>query len=100
MAHKKSLWNTKIMAQALLDSVRKLDSRWMVKNPVMFVVEVGSVLTTALLIDNVVHHRPGFAFNLQITLWLWFTVVFANFAEAMAEGRGKAQADTLRKAKG
>ena len=72
----------------------------MIKNPVMFVVEVGSVLTTALLIDNTIHHRPGFGFNLQITLWLWFTVLFANFAEAMAEGRGKAQADTLRKAKG
>jgi K+-transporting ATPase ATPase B chain len=100
MAEKKSLWNTEIMAQALLDSVRKLDPRGMVKNPVMFVVEVGSVLTTALLIDNTVHNRPGFAFNLQITLWLWFTVLFANFAEAMAEGRGKAQADTLRKAKG
>ena len=66
----------------------------------MFVVEVGSVLTTALLIDNTMHHRAGFGFNLQITLWLWFTVLFANFAEAMAEGRGKAQADTLRKAKG
>ena len=100
MIDKKSLWNTEILGQALLDSVRKLDPRGMVKNPVMFVVEVGSVLTTALLIDNTVHHRPGFAFNLQITLWLWFTVLFANFAEAMAEGRGKAQADTLRKAKG
>src|SRR3984957_6758026 len=100
MIEKKSLWNTEILGQALLDSVRKLDPRTMVKNPVMFVVEVGSVLTTALLIDNTVHHRQGFGFNLQITLWLWFTVVFANFAEAMAEGRGKAQADTLRKAKG
>ena len=100
MAEKKSLWNTDIMGQALLDSVRKLDPRGMVKNPVMFVVEVGSVLTTALLIDNTIHHRPGFGFNLQITVWLWFTVLFANFAEAMAEGRGKAQADTLRKAKG
>jgi potassium-transporting ATPase ATP-binding subunit len=100
MATKKSLWNTEIMGQALLDSVRKLDPRGMVKNPVMFVVEVGSVLTTVLLIDNTVNHRPGFGFNLQITLWLWFTVLFANFAEAMAEGRGKAQADTLRKAKG
>jgi K+-transporting ATPase ATPase B chain len=100
MAEKTNLWNTEIMAQALLDSVRKLDPRGMVKNPVMFVVEVGSVLTTGLLIDNTIHHRPGFGFNLQITLWLWFTVVFANFAEAMAEGRGKAQADTLRKAKG
>jgi K+-transporting ATPase ATPase B chain len=100
MLEKKSLWNTEIMAQALVDAFRKLDPRWMVKNPVMFVVEVGSVLTTALLIDNTIHHRPGFGFNLQITLWLWFTVLFANFAEAMAEGRGKAQADTLRKAKG
>ena len=88
------------MSQALVDSLRKLDPRWMVKNPVMFVVEVGSVLTTALLVDNVLHHRVAFSFNLQITLWLWFTVLFANFAEAMAEGRGKAQADTLRKAKG
>jgi K+-transporting ATPase ATPase B chain len=100
MLEKKSLWNTEIMAQALVDSVRKLNPRGMVKNPVMFVVEVGAVLTTALLIDNTIHHRAGFGFNLQITLWLWVTVLFANFAEAMAEGRGKAQADTLRKAKG
>ncbi|MFZ1938825.1 MAG: potassium-transporting ATPase subunit KdpB [Terracidiphilus sp.] len=100
MAEKTSLWNTQIMTQALVDSLRKLDPRWMVKNPVMFVVEVGSVLTSALLIVNFLHHSPEFGFNLQITLWLWFTVLFANFAEAMAEGRGKAQADTLRKAKG
>jgi len=100
MAEKKSLWDTKIMGQALVDAFRKLDPRWMVKNPVMFVVEVGSVLTTALLIENAINHRTSLGFNLQITLWLWFTVVFANFAEAMAESRGKAQADTLRKAKG
>jgi potassium-transporting ATPase ATP-binding subunit len=100
MAEKQSLWNTQIIGQAAIDSFRKLDPRWMVKNPVMFVVEVGSVLTSALLIVNRLHHSPEFGFNLQITLWLWFTVVFANFAEAMAEGRGKAQADTLRKAKG
>jgi potassium-transporting ATPase ATP-binding subunit len=100
MAEKTSLWNTEILSHALIDSVRKLNPRGMVKNPVMFVVEVGSVLTTALLINDAVHHRQGFGFNLQITLWLWFTVLFANFAEAMAEGRGKAQADTLRKAKG
>jgi len=100
MAKAKNLWNSEIVGQALIDSVRKLDPRWMAKNPVMFVVEVGSVLTTALLIDNTMHHRAEFGFNLQITLWLWFTVLFANFAEAMAEGRGKAQADTLRKAKG
>jgi K+-transporting ATPase ATPase B chain len=67
----------------------------MMKNPVMFVVEVGSVVTTLLLFRK----TQSFAFNLQITLWLWFTVLFANFAEAMAEGRGKAQADTLRKAR-
>ena len=96
----KSLWNAEIIRQAAVDSLRKLNPRWMVKNPVMFVVEVGSVLTTWLLVDNTVHHRAGFGFNLQITLWLWFTVLFANFAEAMAEGRGKAQAETLRKAKG
>lgn len=100
MVEKKSLWNTQIIRQAILDAFKKLDPRWMVKNPVMFVVEVGSLLTTALLVDNTIHHRSGFFFNLQITLWLWFTVLFANFAEAMAEGRGKAQADTLRKAKG
>jgi K+-transporting ATPase ATPase B chain len=100
MAEKTSLWNAEILRQASIDSVLKLDPRKMVKNPVMFVVEVGSVLTSALLINDSIHHRPGFGFNLQITIWLWFTVLFANFAEAMAEGRGKAQADTLRKAKG
>ncbi|MGC9224388.1 MAG: potassium-transporting ATPase subunit KdpB [Terracidiphilus sp.] len=100
MAEKISIWDTKIVGPALVESIRKLDPRGMVRNPVMFVVEVGCVLTTALLVDNTVHHRGGFGFNLQITLWLWFTVLFANFAEAMAEGRGKAQADTLRKAKG
>jgi len=68
----------------------------MMGNPVMFVVEIGSVITTVLLI---VHPHEAFRFNLQITLWLWFTVLFANFAEAMAEGRGKAQAETLRKAR-
>jgi len=95
----KSLWDPKIVRQALIDSVRKLNPRTMMKNPVMFVVEVGSVITTVLLIKDVTRHNPGFGFDLQITLWLWFTVLFANFAEAMAEGRGKAQADTLRKAK-
>ena len=100
MAENRKIWDAAIVTQALTGSVRKLDPRTMVKNPVMFVVEVGSLLTTLILIDNGIHHRPGFGFNLQITLWLWFTVLFANFAEAMAEGRGKAQADTLRKAKG
>jgi potassium-transporting ATPase ATP-binding subunit len=100
MAEKISIWNPQIIRQATLDSFRKLNPRGMAKNPVMFVVEVGSVLTSALLVVNFMHHRAAFPFNLQITLWLWFTVLFANFAEAMAEGRGKAQADTLRKAKG
>src|ERR1700720_1912615 len=97
MAEKKSksLWDAKIIRRALVDAVVKLDPRTMMKNPVMFVVEVGSVLTTALLFRG----SQSFGFNLQITLWLWFTVLFANFAEAMAEGRGKAQADTLRKAR-
>jgi K+-transporting ATPase ATPase B chain len=97
MAEKKSksLWDAKIIRRALGDAVVKLDPRTMMKNPVMFVVEVGSVVTTLLLFRG----KQSFAFNLQITLWLWFTVLFANFAEAMAEGRGKAQADTLRKAR-
>jgi potassium-transporting ATPase ATP-binding subunit len=97
MAEKKSksLWDAKIIRRALVDAVVKLDPRTMMKNPVMFVVEVGSVVTTILLFRA----KQSFAFNLQITLWLWFTVLFANFAEAMAEGRGKAQADTLRKAR-
>jgi len=99
MAKKQSLWTPAIVRPAILDSFRKLHPRTMAKNPVMFVVEVGSVVTSALLIMDAVHRQP-IAFNLQITLWLWFTVLFANFAEAIAEGRGKAQADTLRKAKG
>src|SRR5947209_19050004 len=96
---KRSLWDAKIVRQALIGSVAKLDPRTMMRNPVMFVVEVGSVITSTLLIKDISRHSAGFRFNLQITLWLWFTVLFANFAEAMAEGRGKAQADTLRKAR-
>ena len=99
MAKKQSMWTPAIVRPAIFDSFRKLNPRVMAKNPVMFVVEVGSVVTSALLIVDAIHHQP-IAFNLQITLWLWFTVLFANFAEAVAEGRGKAQADTLRKAKG
>jgi K+-transporting ATPase ATPase B chain len=101
MAEKKSksIWDMKIVRRALWDSLVKLDLRNMMKNPVMFVVEVGSVATTILLIRDMLRHQGAFGFNLQITLWLWFTVLFANFAEAMAEGRGKAQADSLRKAR-
>jgi K+-transporting ATPase ATPase B chain len=95
----KSLWDGKIVRQALIDSLRKLSPRTMMRNPVMFVVEVGSVVTTVLLVRSLGHHSGSLGFNLQVTLWLWFTVIFANFAEAMAEGRGKAQAETLRRAK-
>ncbi|MBV8205653.1 MAG: potassium-transporting ATPase subunit KdpB, partial [Acidobacteria bacterium] len=91
----KSLWDWKIVRRAVLDAFVKLNPRKMMGNPVMFVVEMGSVITTVLLLRG----SAAFRFNLQITLWLWFTVLFANFAEAMAEGRGKAQADTLRKAR-
>ncbi len=94
----KSMFDPTIVRGALLDSVRKLDPRVMVRNPVMFVVEIGSVLTTVLLfrdLDSNSHNDN--VFTIVVTLWLWFTVLFANFAEAMAEGRGKAQAATLRK---
>ncbi|HEY6359395.1 MAG TPA: potassium-transporting ATPase subunit KdpB, partial [Vicinamibacterales bacterium] len=97
--HAKSLWNLQIISVAVRDAVRKLHPRTMAKNPVMFVVEVGSVLTTAALVRDAAMGRPGLGFEFQITFWLWLTVLFANFAEAMAEGRGKAQADTLRKAR-
>jgi len=90
---KKMIWEGGIVWRAILDSFIKLNPRHMMGNPVMFVVEIGSVITTVLLIRG----GTAFLFNLQITLWLWFTVLFANFAEAMAEGRGKAQADALRK---
>src|ERR1700756_5155182 len=94
-----SFGDRKILRNAIIDSFWKLDPRLMVKNPVMFVVEVGAVITLIVLVSNLVQHHGEFRFGLQITLWLWFTVLFANFAEAMAEGRGKAQADTLRKAR-
>ena len=98
-AKAKSLADAKILRGAIVDSFRKLDPRMIAKNPVMFVVEVGAFLTSVQLVRDTMRHSGHFGFGLQITLWLWFTVVFANFAEAMAEGRGKAQADTLRKAR-
>jgi K+-transporting ATPase ATPase B chain len=94
-----AIWDPGIVHRAVIDAVFKLEPRTMMRNPVMFVVEVGSVVTSVLLIRDALHHQGSFFFNLQITLWLWFTVLFANFAEAMAEGRGKAQAETLRRAK-
>jgi K+-transporting ATPase ATPase B chain len=88
-----------ILRVAVIDAFRKLDPRTMIKNPVMFVVEVGAVLTSFQCVSDRVHHAGHFGFGLQICLWLWFTVLFANFAEAIAEGRGKAQAEALRKAR-
>jgi len=95
-----SLFDRRIVRAALGDSLRKLAPRHVAMNPVMFVVEVGSVLTTLVLIRDLLQARPATTplwFTASVTIWLWFTVVFANFAEAVAEGRGKAQADTLRK---
>src|SRR5580693_9001735 len=83
----KSLWTLGIVFGALRDSFLKLNPRTLMKNPVMFVVEVGAVVTTVDLIYGITRHSADFGFALQITLWLWFTVLFANFAEAMAEGR-------------
>jgi K+-transporting ATPase ATPase B chain len=96
---RRSLFDSAIVRRASIDALAKLSPKTMMKNPVMFVVEVGSVLTTVLLVLDRFTHHGHFRFDLQITLWLWFTVLFANFAEAMAEGRGKAQADALRLAK-
>jgi potassium-transporting ATPase ATP-binding subunit len=93
------VWDTAIVRGALRDAVIKLDPRIMARNPVMFVVEIGSILTSVLFIHDAVAGQSSWGFSLQITLWLWFTVLFANFAEGMAEGRGKAQAANLRKAR-
>jgi potassium-transporting ATPase ATP-binding subunit len=94
------LFDGAIVRRAIVDSFRKLDPRHQARNPVMFVVEVGSVFTTGLWLQALGGHGEARAgFILAISLWLWFTVLFANFAEAMAEGRGKAQADTLRKSR-
>jgi K+-transporting ATPase ATPase B chain len=104
-----SIWDPKIIRAAIPESFKKLDPRVQVKNPVMFVVEIGSVITTVEFV-RLLFTQPSGAFTrdvliyetifvLAVSIWLWFTVVFANFAEAMAEGRGKAQADTLRRAR-
>jgi K+-transporting ATPase ATPase B chain len=95
----RSLFEGAIVERALKDSFVKLDPRLVAKNPVMFVVEVGSAVTTYFWIRAILTHSGDAAFVGQISLWLWFTVIFSNFAEAMAEGRGKAQADALRKTK-
>src|SRR5499426_4483058 len=97
-AKSRSLLDTTILRQAIVDSFRKLTPHRQVRNPVMFVVYVGSILTTLLWGQALVGQgeAPGW-FIFWVSVWLWFTVLFANFAEAMAEGRGKAQAASLRK---
>lgn len=94
--HATTLLDPAIVIPAIGQAFLKLNPRTLARNPVMFVLEVVTLLTTILLIRDIVIGQPGIAFELQIAIWLWFTVLFANFAEAVAEGRGKAQADTLR----
>jgi potassium-transporting ATPase ATP-binding subunit len=92
-----SLWDREIIVPAIVDSFKKLDPRWQARNPVMFVVEVGSVITTIAYVAGLFQQGSNELFVGQIAIWLWFTVLFANFAEAVAEGRGKAQAASLRR---
>ena len=94
------MFELSIVKQAIADSFRKLTPRRQVRNPVMFVVYVGSILTTLLWLQAIAGTGEAPAwFIFWVSVWLWFTVLFANFAEAMAEGRGKAQAASLRKAR-
>ncbi len=99
LARARPLFDPPIVKRAIRQSFVKLNPVTLAKNPVMFVVEVGAAITTIFLARDILAGVSGFGFQLQIALWLWFTVLFANFAEAMAEARGKAQADTLRKTK-
>src|SRR6201985_121533 len=92
-----AMLDPKILKPAIVASFTKLDPRLMLKNPVMFVVEIVAALTTVIFLRDLVTGGANLAFTFQIILWLWFTVLFANFAEAVAEGRGKAQAESLRK---
>ena len=92
-----AMLDPKIVIPAIASSFVKLDPRLMIKNPVMFVVEIVAALTTVIFLRDLVTGGEHLGFTFQIILWLWFTVLFANFAEAVAEGRGKAQAESLRK---
>src|SRR5258708_16300993 len=89
------LFDSEILRRATKESFVKLNPRLVAKNPVMFVVEVGAALTTVFVIKDAFSHASSIFFGTQIALWLWFTVLFANFAEAKAEARGKSQADGL-----
>src|SRR5271169_641745 len=92
-----ALLDPKIVVPAIGSAFVKLDPRTLIKNPVMFVLEIVTALTTVILIRDLFTGGAHVSFEFQIILWLWFTVLFANFAEAVAEGRGKAQAETLRR---
>ncbi|MRR38084.1 K(+)-transporting ATPase subunit B, partial [bacterium] len=94
IAKTKSLFEKEIMTTACVEALKKLNPRHLIKNPVIFVTEIGAIITTFELVSGM--GTEPWTFDLQISLWLWFTVLFANFAEALAEGRGKAQADSLR----
>ncbi|MFZ3050424.1 MAG: hypothetical protein WA106_06470, partial [Methanothrix sp.] len=94
-----NLWQSDLMLQAAKDSIPKLDPRKLWRNPVMFAVELGAILTTLITASDILLRGGAYAFDLQISIWLWFTILFANFAEALAEGRGRAQAETLRSAR-
>src|SRR4029077_6297902 len=91
-----AMLDPKIVIPALGSALAKLDPRLMIKNPVMFVVEIVAALTTVIFLRDLVTGGASLGFTFQIILWLWFTVLFANFAEAVADGRGKAQAESLR----
>ena len=97
-ARRSGIWQPELVVPAIRDAVYKLSPRTLWRNPVMLVVEIGSVLTTVIAVRDLFVHG-AFGFDLHISIWLWFTVLFANFAEAVAEGRGKAQAESLRKAR-
>ena len=96
---KANVWTREILSRAIRDSLLKLDPRTLYRNPIMLIVELGAALTSVLYLRDLVNGEPfdTLRFEAQIAIWLWFTVIFANFAEAIAEGRGKAQAATLRK---
>ena len=92
-----SMFDAAILKPAVVESFRKLDPRELVKNPVMFAVELVALVATVIMVRDTIGGAPHIGFEIQIVAWLWVTVLFATFAEAVAEGRGKAQADTLRR---
>ncbi|MEQ8254256.1 MAG: potassium-transporting ATPase subunit B, partial [Smithellaceae bacterium] len=98
-AKKFNIWQAKFILPAIKDAVRKLNPRRMIGNPVMFVVEIVTIITTLIVLGDIIAGKK-ILFDLQISLWLWFTIIFANFAEALAEGQGRAQAESLKKNRG